>query len=112
MQVTREEARVHLGLQTQCQWNERAIARPPPALLSLYSIITLTTHQLLRKESTIIRVTAWYARIRPTFADAIALVRRHLWAYMHFSTSQHETDMIKIPPVLFDRFMDVVCYAA
>ena len=111
MEVTLEEARAHLGMETQRQWNERAIARTTPALLSLSSIITLTAHQLLQKQSAIVRVTAWYAKIRPTFADAIAVVRRHLWDHMHFSTSQHETDMIKIPRVLFDRFMDVVCYA-
>lgn len=112
MEVTLEEARAHLGMETQRQWNERAIARTTPALLSLSSIITLTAHQLLQKQSAIVRVTAWYAKIRPTFADAIAVVRRHLWDHMHFSTSQHETDMIKIPRVLFDRFIDVVCYAA
>jgi hypothetical protein len=112
MEVTREEARAHLGLETQRQWNARAMARTTPALLSLYAIITLTAHQLLQKESTIVRVTAWYAKIRPTFADAIALVRRHLWDHLHCSTSQQETDMRQIPRVLFDRFIDVVCYAA
>ena len=42
MEVTLEEARAHLGMETQRQWNDRAIARTTPALLSLYSIITLT----------------------------------------------------------------------
>ena len=112
MEVTLEEARAHLGLETQRQWNARAMARTTPALLSLYSIITLTAHQLLRQESTIVRVTAWYAKIRPTFADAMALGRRQLWDHIHFSTSPHETDMIKVPRVLFNRFIDVVCYAA
>ena len=112
MEVTLEEARAHLGIETQRQWNERAIARTTPALLSLYSIITLTAPQLVQQESTIVRVTAWYAKIRPTFADAMALVRRHLWDHLHFSTSQQETDMIKVPRVLFNRFIDVVCYAA
>lgn len=59
MEVTREEARAHLGLETQRQWNERAIARTTPALLRLYSIITLTAHELFQKESTIVRVRAW-----------------------------------------------------
>jgi len=112
MEVTLEEARAHLGLETQRQWHERAMARTTPALLSLYSIITLIAHQLFQKESTRVRVTAWYANIRPTFADTMALVRRHLWDHLHCSTSQHETDMIKIPRVLFDCFIDVVCYAA
>jgi len=112
MEVTLEEARAHLGLETQRQWNARAIARTTPTLLSLYSIITLTAHQLLQKECTTVRITAWYAKIRPTFADAIALVRRHLWDHMRFSTSQQETDMIKVPRALFDRFIDAICYAA
>jgi hypothetical protein len=112
MEVTFEEARAHLGLESQRQWTAHAIARTTPALLSLYSIVTLTAHQLLQQGALIVRTTAWYAKVRPTFSDAMALVRQHLWAHMHFSTSQQETDMIQIPRVLFERFIDVVCYAA
>jgi hypothetical protein len=35
MEVTFEEARTHLGMETQRQWNDRAIASTTPALLSL-----------------------------------------------------------------------------
>jgi hypothetical protein len=112
MEVTFEEARAHLGMETQRQWNDRAIARTTPALLSLYTIITLTAQLLIEKGVTCVRSTAWYRKTRPTFADAIALVRRQLWEHIHFSTSQQETDMIKIPRALFERFMDAVCYAA
>jgi hypothetical protein len=59
LEVTREEARAHLGMETLRQWPVRAMARTTPALLSLYSIMTLTAHQLLRKESTVVRVSAW-----------------------------------------------------
>ena len=82
------------------------------ALLSLYSIITLTAHLLTEKGVTCVRSAAWYDKMRPTFSDAIALVRRQLWEHIHFSTSPQETDMIKIPRELFDRFIDAVCYAA
>ena len=112
MEVTFEEARAHLGMETQRQWNDRAIARTTPALLSLYSIVTLTAHLLLAKGATCVRSTAWYRKTRPTFADALALVRRQLWDHLHFSMSQQETDMIKIPRALFERFIDAVCYAA
>src|SRR5215510_5139594 len=112
MEVTFEEARTHLGMETQRQWNDRAIARTTPALLSLYSIITLTAQLLIEKGVTCVRSTAWYRKTRPTFADAIALVRRQLWEHIHFSTSQQETDMIKMPRVLFERFIEAVCYAA
>jgi hypothetical protein len=112
MEVTFEDARAHLGMETQRQWNDRAIARTTPALLSLYSIITLTAQLLIEKGATCVRSTAWYRKTRPTFADAIALVRRQLWEHIHFSTSPQETDMIKMPRALFERFIDAVCYAA
>jgi len=112
MEVTFEEARRHLGMETQRQWNDRAIARATPALLSLYSIITLTAHLLIEKGATCVRSTAWYGKTRPTFSDAIALVRRQLWDHIHFSTSHQETDMIKIPRALLERLTEALCYAA
>ena len=112
MAVPFEEARAHLGMETQRQWTDRAIARATPALLSLYSIITLTAHLLIEKGATCVRSTAWYRKTRPTFADAIALVRRQWWDHLHFSTSQQETDMIQIPRVLLERFTEALCYAA
>src|SRR5438132_7572782 len=104
MEVTFEEARAHLGMETQRQWNDRAIARTTPALLSLYSIVTLTAHLLIEKGMTSVCSTAWYRKTCPTFSDAIALVRRQVWEHLHFSTSQQETDIIKIPRELFERF--------
>jgi hypothetical protein len=47
-----------------------------------------------------------------TFSDAIALVRRHLWEHLHFSTSPQETEMIKVPRALLERFTEALCYAA
>jgi hypothetical protein len=111
MEVTFEEARAHLGMETQRQWNDRAIARTTPALLSLYSIITLTAQQLIEKGATCMRSTAWYRKTRPTFSDALAWVRRYIWDHSHFSMSPQETDMIQIPRALFERFIDAVCYA-
>jgi DDE superfamily endonuclease len=112
MEVTFEEARAHLGMETQRQWSDRAIARTTPALLSLYSIVTLTAHLLIEKGLTSVRSTAWYRKTRPTFADAIALVRRQLWEHSYFSTSQQETEMIQIPRALLERFTEALCYAA
>ena len=111
MEVTFEEARTHLGMETQRQWNDRAIARTTPALLSLYAIMTLTAQQLSEKGATCVRSAAWYRKTRPTFAHALAWVRRQVWDHRHFSMSQQETDMIQIPRALFERFIDAVCYA-
>jgi hypothetical protein len=112
MAVTGEEARAHLGMETQRQGNDRAIARTTPARLRLDSIMTLHAPLVIEKGRTAVRSTAWYRHTRPTFSEAIALVRRQLWEHLPFSTSQQETDMIKIPRALFERFIDAVCYAA
>ena len=47
LEVTFEEARRHLGVETQRQWSELAIRRTTPALLGLFSLVTLVAHQRL-----------------------------------------------------------------
>jgi DDE superfamily endonuclease len=91
MEVTWEEARAHLGMETQRQGNDRAIARTTPALVSLDSIMTLTAHLLTEKGATGVRSAAWYDKTCPTFADAMAWVRQQLWEHIHFSMPQQET---------------------
>jgi hypothetical protein len=59
IEVTFEEARAHLGMETQRQWNDRAIARSTPALLSLYSVMTLTAPLLIQKGESGVRNPAW-----------------------------------------------------
>ena len=81
VEVTFEELRAHLGVETQRQWSERAIARTTPALFGLFSVVTLAADVLNEQQGGIApRSTAWYAKTNPTFADAIGLVRRHIWA--------------------------------
>ena len=46
VEVTFQEARAHLGLETQPQWSDLAIARTTPVLLGLFSLITLWAYQL------------------------------------------------------------------
>src|SRR5262249_42776814 len=112
MEVTLEEARAHLGIETQRQWNDLAIGRTTPALFGLYSVVTLMTNALLQSEARVVRTAAWYAKARPTFADAIAVVRRELWRACYFSRSEVNPEVIEIPRSLFERLTEAVCYAA
>jgi len=111
MEVTFEEARAHLGIETQRQWVDKAIARTTPCLFGLYSIVTLLAQHLFANGQVFRRCAAWYAKPQATFSDTIASVRRWLWSHEYFSTSLNETDMIKIPRPLVDRFIDSLCYA-
>ena len=112
VEVTFEEARAHLGVETQRQWSGKAIARTTPCLLALYSLVTLAAQELFSSEQIHRRCAAWYPKPQPTFSDTIAGVRSALWSHAYFSTSHDETDMVKIPRPLLDRFIDSLCYAA
>ena len=46
LEVTFHEVRTHLGVETQRQWSDLAIARTTPALLGLFSWTTLAAHAL------------------------------------------------------------------
>ena len=112
LEVTWQEARAHLGMETQRQWNARAIARTTPALLGLFSLITLWAGQLAREHALPIRQAVWYGKVQPTFADAIAVVREHLWTSTPLCMSAVKPDMVEIPSVLLNRLTESLCYAA
>lgn len=112
METTFQQVRTHLGVETQRQWSAKAIARTTPTLLGLFSLITLFAHTLISQHGLQLPKTAWYAKSLPTFSDALALVRFHLWAHFTFQLSTSDSDLIKVPKRLLLRFHDLLCYAA
>ncbi len=112
MEVTFEEARAHLGIETQRQWSELAILRTTPGLLGLFSLVTLFAHQLLQGQDLPVRQAAWYVKDVPTFVDTIAFVRQRLWPVEGFWMSCDEGDMVKIPKALLNRLTDTLAFAA
>ena len=82
-------------------------------LLGLFSLITLFAQSRMAQAAGSFRQAAWYHKSHPTFADALALVRKELWAQEQtFRGSRAETDTVKVPRALVERLTDVVCYAA
>jgi hypothetical protein len=112
VEVTFEEARAHLGMETQRQWSDRAIARTTPLVLGLYSIVTLMARQSLDRQEMPVRSASWYRKEQATFSDTIALVRRCLWSDINCSMSGKSPDMVEIPRALFDHLTDMLSYAA
>jgi hypothetical protein len=112
METTFQAVRTHLGVETQRQWNDQAIARTTPVLLGLFSLVTLMAERLQAREGLAVRQAAWYVKEQPTFADALASVRRELWPSAVSCTSLPEWDRHKLPLLLVERFADVLCYAA
>jgi hypothetical protein len=112
LEVTFQEARRHLGFETQRQWSELAIRRTTPALLGLFSLITLFTHRRMTQAADAFRQAAWYHKSHPTFTDALALLRKELWAYATFCGSPTDAETVKVPRVFMERLTDALCYAA
>lgn len=112
LETTFQAVRSHLGVETQRQWNEPAIARTMPALMGLFSLVTLLAHSQNERLRLPVRQAAWYVKDRPTFADAIAAVRRELWEYALFCTLSPKTDVRKLQQALMQRLGDTLCYAA
>jgi hypothetical protein len=111
-EVTFAEARRHLGVETQRQWSDRAIARTTPALLGLHSLVALWADELQRGSAILPRAAAWYAERTATSSDALAAVRRATWAHEALRASASDGETQKVPRAVLERLTDLACYAA
>ncbi len=109
IEVTFEEARAHLGIETQRQWSDEAIARTTPALMGLFSLVTLWATQLNAERSLTPECVRWYVKQTPTFSDALAWVRHELWTSQTFEFSRDHRNISKVPTDLLDRLMAIAC---
>ena len=89
-----------------------AIRRTTPALLGLFSLIALLVDRHMTRAVGVVRRAAWYHKRDPTFSDALALVRKELWAHATFCGSPSAIDTVKVPRVFVERLTEAVCYAA
>ena len=110
--MTFEEARAHLGLETQRPWSDLAIARTTPVVLGLFALVTRSAprcHQagLLSAEQTV-----WYAKGEPTFSDCLRLVQGRIWVASISGTSGNEADVIQLPRGFFEAAVQALSTAA
>jgi hypothetical protein len=103
-EVTFEEARAHLGLETQCQWSDRAIARTTPVLLALFASVTALALRLSDAGQIPVPMTAWSHKAKPTFVDCLALVRQPLWRARFFVHSAAEPEFVPCPREACERW--------
>jgi hypothetical protein len=62
MEVTFEEARAPVGIETQRQWSDLAIARSTPILFGLFSLVSLMADRLIKGEVKPVRTAACFQR--------------------------------------------------
>ena len=113
VEVTFEETRRHLGMETQRQWSDLAIARTTPALFALFSLVCLMALRLVTMGHALpIRVTAWYRKSEATFSDVLALVSRVLWAEKYFTNSIDQPEPYVLQPEDWEVLLDQLASTA
>ncbi len=109
LEVTFEESRAHLGVETQRQWSDLAIERSTPALLGLYSLVAVIAKRLYSEGALPVATSAWYHKQEATFSDALMAVRKLLWNDFNFHTSPSDPDLLLIPRAEFNRLVFAAC---
>lgn len=109
LEVTFEEAREHLGVETQRQWSDRAIARSTPVLMGLYSCVCLMANRLRQEEQLKVETTAWHQKEHVTFSDMLRAVRMVIWRDNLISRKgKISPSLEKITPEMVDWMDDIV----
>ena len=112
VEVTFAEARAHLGVETQRQWSDLAIARTTPVLLGLFSLVTLLALRLRPTGQIPVETAAWYHKSEATFSDCLTLVRRHLWQARYLVNSALKAECVQLPREAFECLLTDLPLAA
>ena len=112
VETTFEEAREHLGLETQRQWSDLAILRTTPCLLGLFSLVVLLTNRLQPDGKVPVLKAAWYEKPEATFSDCLILVRKHLWRSLNYVNSAPAADLVSFPAPAWEHWLSCLAGAA
>ena len=95
IEVTFEEVRRHLGMETQRQWSDKSVDRMTPCILASYSIINLIAVESLRSkdEKIPIQTSSWYKKSHVTFSDVLAYVRMEIFKKNYFLQFDKNTEL-------------------
>ena len=110
IEVTFEESRAHLGIESQRQWSDRAIERSTPCLFGLFSLVVVMAQRLFPSHLPL-RTNAWYQKTSAAYSDVLAAVRNHLWHHFQFPVSPVSPDSPLFPLALLDHLQSLAAYA-
>lgn len=98
IEVTFQESRALLGLETTRHWCRQSVLRVTPILMGLFTAVVLIWQQLPKnKQSTLWSQTPCYTKTAITFADVLASVRRELWETMLMGHCKRERCLATLP---------------
>ena len=112
VEVTFEEAKGLLGFETTRQRCEKSVLRSGPCLLGLFSVVSLIYAELAKAGKVKGYGTPCYAKCNPTFADALASVRRLFWERIILLQAPHGRLATKLPATLKELLLEHLAAAA
>lgn len=112
IEVTFEEVRAHLGFATPRQRCKQSVLRTGPCLLGLFSLVSLIYAQLAAERPVKLQGTCCYAKTEPTFADALAAVRRVIWQQIILPRTAGGKLAAQLPHPLRELLLDHLTAAA
>jgi len=98
VETTVQECRSCLGLESTRGWGRATVLRAAPCLFGLYSAVALRYHALPSDKRT--GGITWPGKTGVTFSDALAAVRRWLWAETVPEQADPDGCIAKPPPDL------------
>ena len=112
IETTFQEVRAHLGFETTRQHVAHSVLRTAPCLLGLFSVICLIFAEHAQHHPIRVRQTSWYRKDEPTFADAMATVRRLFWQRTLFQEPSYRNVFEKLSPRIRNWMLDQLSQAA
>ena len=100
LEVTFEEVRANLGVETQRQWSVKAIRRTTPILMGLFSLVCLIAYMQNKLTNDLIQTVsaAWYDKQdNATFSDVLIYVKRLIVREKYINVSGANDDFVQIP---------------
>ena len=97
IEVTFEEAKKYLSVESSRNRKKESVLRSFPLLMGLFSLTSLWYFNRFKEQPKIVTQQEWYQKKEATFADALKSMRKEIWDKNLFSMSRKTDDMIKIP---------------
>ena len=113
IEVTFEEVRAHLGVETQRQWSDKAINRTTPLLMGIFSFVCILAYKLTNGAQIPVMSTAWYDKnSQATFSDVIRYVKQAISRESYLNKSVIYDDFVQISRSDFENIVNIGLMAA
>ena len=107
IEVTFEEVREHLGVETQRQWSDNAINQTTPVLMGLLSLICLSGHKLANGSRIPTLISTWYNKNdQVTFSDVLVYVKQAIMREKYLKMSGSNDEVVQIPWAEFKNLIN------